>query len=62
MQNNMQDEIEFETDFGIEKDLKRQKRMASSETARSRRQETKSVREQLLQNEYAAARRAKKKK
>jgi len=64
MQNNMQDEIESEseTDIGIEKDLKRQDRMARSEAARLRRQDIKLVREQLIQNEWAAARRAKKKK
>jgi|TARA_B110000977_G_scaffold173179_1_gene226132 hypothetical protein len=62
MQNNMQDEIESETDIGIEKDLKRQDRMARSEAARLRRQDIKLVREQLVQNEWAAARRAKKKK
>ena len=58
----MQDEIESETDIGIEKDLKRQDRMARSEAARLRRQDIKLVREQLVQNECAAARRAKKKK
>mgnify|MGYP006141393277 FL=1 len=58
----MQDEIESETDIGIEKDLKRQDRMARSEAARLRRQDIKLVREQLVQNEWAAARRAKKKK
>lgn len=60
----MQDEIESEseTDIGIEKDLKRQDRMARSEAARLRRQDIKLVREQLIQNEWAAARRAKKKK
>ena len=62
MQNNMQDEIESETDIGIEKDLKRQDRMARSEAARLRRQDIKLVREQVVQNEWAAARRAKKKK
>ena len=58
----MQDEIESETDIGIEKDLKRQDRMARSEAARLRRQDIKLVREQLVQNEWAAARRAKKEK
>ena len=62
MQDNTQEEIEFETNFELKKDLKRQERMSSSESARSRRKDIKNVREQLLQNEYAAARRAKKKR
>lgn len=62
MQIEPQEDIqEFDSPL-IEKNLKRQDRMARSDAARNKRRTLKAVRETVQQNEYAKLRRAKKKK
>ena len=58
MQEQVQQEID--TNPGLEKDLTRSDRMARSKAARVRRKELKIVRETVMENAYAKARRARK--
>ena len=56
----MQEQIE--STIPLEKDLTRQNRMSRSNAARQRRKELKVVRETVMENAYAKARRARKNK
>lgn len=58
----MQEQEQIESTIPLEKDLTRQNRMARSNTARQRRKELKVVRETVMENAYAKARRARKNK
>ena len=58
----MQEQEHVESTIPLEKNLKRQDRMARSDAARQRRKELKVVRETVIENAYAKARRARKNK
>lgn len=58
----MQEQEQIETTIPLEKNLKRSERMARSDAARQRRKELKVVRETVMENAYAKARRARKNK
>jgi len=58
----MQEQEQIESTIPLEKDLTRQNRMARSNAARQRRKELKVVRETVMENAYAKARRARKNK